>query len=73
MTEIVHGINELQAKFNYATYEHIQLEKTRDMVNHGNYGYALEILKEYEFSKFVDEYKTLCQDLEKYMSLCHKL
>ena len=58
----------LQTRFPYASYEHIQLEKAFDMVSHGNYGYALQILQEYTFKSYENEKQDICTQLNEYLN-----
>jgi len=67
-TILLKEISMLQSKFSYASYEHIQLEKTRDMVVHGNYGYALTLAREYTFTEFKEEWLCICFKLEHYLN-----
>jgi hypothetical protein len=38
-------IQQFKAKFHYTTIENVQLEKVKDMIDHGNFKYALELLQ----------------------------
>ena len=46
----------LKSKFNYATLENIQLERAKDMIDHGNFKYALELIQTIKPRKFHKEF-----------------
>lgn len=50
------AVQRLKSNFNYTTLENIQLERAKDMIDHGNFKYALELLQAIKPRKLQKEF-----------------